>query len=51
MNDFEILQTAGLGIAMGNAMDELKEVADYVTSSVGEDGIWNACEHFNFFRS
>ena len=50
MNDFEILQTAGLGIAMGNAMDELKQVADYVTAPVGEDGIWKACEHFHFFR-
>lgn len=50
MNDYEILQTAGLGIAMGNAIQELKDVADYVTADVGEDGIWKACEHFRFFR-
>lgn len=50
MNDYEILQTAGLGIAMGNAIPELKEVADYITSDVDQDGIWNACEHFRFFR-
>lgn len=50
MNDYEILQTAGLGIAMGNAIQELKDVADYVTADVGKDGIWKACEHFRFFR-
>ncbi len=50
MNDYEILQTAGLGIAMGNAIQELKDVADYVTTDVAEDGIWNACRHFGLFR-
>ena len=30
MNDLEILQEAGTGIAMGNAVPRLKEVADYV---------------------
>ncbi len=51
MNDYEILKEAGLGIAMGNAMDELKAVADYVTAPIGEDGIWKACEHFHFFQT
>jgi hydroxymethylpyrimidine pyrophosphatase-like HAD family hydrolase len=31
---------------MGNAIDELKEIADYVTTSVDEDGIRNALRHF-----
>lgn len=43
MNDFEIIQAAGIGVAMGNALGELKAAADYVTTAVGEDGIWNAC--------
>ena len=40
-----ILQV-GVGIAMGNAIDELKRQADFVTSSVDEDGIMNALRHF-----
>lgn len=31
---------------MGNACEALKEVADYVTTSVDDDGILNALEHF-----
>ncbi len=45
-NDIEILQYCQTGIAMGNAADELKAVADYVTSNVTEDGIFNAFKHF-----
>lgn len=43
MNDYEIIRQAGIGVAMGNAMDDLKQAADYVTTPIGEDGIWNAC--------
>ena len=46
MNDLEILQEAGTGIAMGNAVPALKEVADYVTDRIDEDGIYKACKHF-----
>lgn len=46
MNDSEILETANIGIAMGNAIEELKKVADYVTTSIEDDGVWNACRHF-----
>lgn len=45
MNDYDILKTAGTGVAMGNAMKELKAVADYVTDDIHEDGIRNACLH------
>jgi len=45
-NDVEILQYCQTGIAMGNAPDELKAVADYVTSDVTDDGIFKAFEHF-----
>lgn len=41
-NDIEMLQYCNIGIAMGNAKSELKEIADYVTSEVDQDGIWNA---------
>lgn len=46
-NDIAIVKEAGIGVAMGNANDSLKEVADYVTSSVDDDGIFNALKHFH----
>ena len=45
-NDMEMLQFAGIGVAMGNADPEVKEIADYVTDSVGEGGITHALQHF-----
>lgn len=46
MNDVEIIQEAGIGIAMGNALPKLKEAADYVTGDIREDGVYLACVHF-----
>lgn len=46
-NDTSMILQAGIGIAMGNAIDELKERADYVTTTVDDDGILNALRHFN----
>lgn len=43
MNDYEIVKVAGIGIAMGNALEALKQVADYVTDRIDEDGVYNAC--------
>ena len=48
-NDIEVVQEAGIGVAMGNAVDALKKVADYVTAPIGEDGIYKACEHLRLF--
>lgn len=45
-NDIEMLQYAQIGVAMGNAQDTVKKVADYVTSRIDEDGIARAFEHF-----
>lgn len=45
-NDLSMLKAVGLGIAMGNAGELVKEKADYVTSHIDEDGIYNACKHF-----
>lgn len=44
-NDIPMLQTAGVGVAMGNASDCVKQAADYVTSSVDDDGIARALRH------
>ncbi|WP_156288846.1 Cof-type HAD-IIB family hydrolase [Oceanobacillus salinisoli] len=38
-NDLEMIDYAGVGVAMGNAIDELKQVADHVTDTNEEDGI------------
>ena len=38
-NDKEMLEWAGLGVAMGNAVPEAKEAADLVTTSNDEDGV------------
>lgn len=38
-NDIEMIEFAHVGIAMGNAIEELKKRADYVTAGIDEDGI------------
>ena len=45
-NDIPMLRHAGIGVAMGNAADEVKAAAKYVTTSVDEDGISKALQHF-----
>ena len=42
MNDSTMLETAGLGIAMGNSTEELKAIADYVTDDIDDNGVANA---------
>ena len=45
-NDMSMLSAAGVGVAMGNALDKVKAEADYVTTNVDDDGIRNALLHF-----
>jgi hydroxymethylpyrimidine pyrophosphatase-like HAD family hydrolase len=45
-NDTTMIRTAGIGIAMGNAIDALKAEADYTTTTVDDNGIRNALKHF-----
>ena len=40
MNDYEMMQTAGLSVAMGNACEELKRMADLICGNVWDDGIY-----------
>ena len=44
LNDLEMLEYAGTGIAMGNSHSDLLKVADKVTTDVSEDGIKNGLE-------
>ena len=48
-NDIEMLQLADIGVAMGNASDEVKAHADFVTKRIDEDGIYYACEQLGLF--
>lgn len=46
-NDLSMIKAAGIGVAMGNALESLKQEADYTTTSVDDDGIMNALRHFH----
>jgi hypothetical protein len=46
INDIPLLSVAGLAIAMGNAPDEVKAVADYITLDVDHSGVAAAIEKF-----
>ncbi|MBU5595014.1 Cof-type HAD-IIB family hydrolase [Amphibacillus sp. MSJ-3] len=46
MNDFKMIQAAGLGIAMGNAQDRVKNIADWVTTSNDAHGVAVAIKKF-----
>lgn len=45
-NDLSMIEFAGLGVAMANAQDIVKESADFITSSNNEDGIVSVIEKF-----
>lgn len=45
-NDIGMLQHCAIGIAMGNAADNTKKSADYVTDDIDEDGVYNALKHY-----
>ena len=47
-NDREMLKFVKHSVAMGNAVDETKEVAEYVTDHVDNDGLYKALEHYDF---
>ena len=48
LNDIAMLEAAGIGVAVGNAVEELKSVADYVTSSCDENGVAEGIKKFCF---
>ena len=45
-NDIDILKTAGVGVAMENATDDVKEIADFITLSNEEDGVAHAIAYY-----
>jgi len=46
-NDIDMLDYVGLGIAMGNAEQELQDKADFITKKASEDGISYALQYFS----
>ncbi len=44
-NDIDMIEACGLGIAMGNASEDVKQCADFVTTDIDADGIMNAFRH------
>lgn len=45
-NDLSMIKYAGMGVAMGNADDEIKEIANYITDTNNNDGVAKAIEKF-----
>lgn len=45
-NDFPLLMASGLKVAMGNAIPDLKAIADYIAPTVEEDGVVDVIEKF-----
>ena len=45
-NDIPMLQAAGIGVAMGNADEEVKQAADHVTDGCDNSGVAHAMKHF-----
>lgn len=50
INDIEMFQKVRCGIAMGNADEKLKKVADFVTTDIYSNGIYNALKKYNLIE-
>lgn len=45
-NDKEMIEYCGIGVAMGNAIEKVKNASNYVTDDIDNDGIYNAMKYF-----
>ncbi len=45
-NDLEMLKAVKVGVAMSNGEEHVKQIADYVTTDINKDGIYNASMHY-----
>lgn len=45
INDLEMLEAVGYGIAMGNSKGRIRDVADYITDDIHKDGIYKAMKY------
>jgi len=51
INDIELIEMADIGIAMGNAAEPVKAVADFITKNIEDNGIYYACEQLGLFNT
>ena len=49
-NDVSMLKAVGHGICMGNGLESTKEVSEYVTTAIDNDGVYNALVHYGFIK-
>jgi hydroxymethylpyrimidine pyrophosphatase-like HAD family hydrolase len=49
-NDVSMIEYAGIGVAMGDAVPAAREAADFVTSNCGQNGVARAIDRFVFAR-
>lgn len=47
LNDYDMIKECNIGIAVGNASEPVKNIADYITDDIHDDGIYNALKHYN----
>lgn len=45
-NDFPLLMASGLKVAMGNAIEDLKAIADYIAPTVDDDGVADVIDRY-----
>ncbi|WP_157159901.1 Cof-type HAD-IIB family hydrolase [Brachyspira pilosicoli] len=45
-NDISMIKHAHIGVAMGNADTRVKEIANYITDDVDNDGVYKALKHY-----
>lgn len=50
LNDVDMLQKCGISVAMGNAVEEAKKSATYITDKSIDNGIYNALKHFDLLK-
>lgn len=48
--DIGMIEFCQIGIAMGNASQQVKDAADYITDDVNSDGLYRAFEHFGLIK-
>lgn len=46
-NDLEMISNCSNSVAMGNSIQEIKDAADYTTSDIDDNGLYNAFKHYN----
>lgn len=49
-NDYQMIEGVGMGIALGNAKEEIKAIAQYVTTDLQDDGVYKALVHLGLLK-